>query len=87
MTLYTVNCILFLQLLRYYKRLCEGVVPNLRKDDSCDSTLAISTTSLSTVCSSDSEQLQVNVPSKKIHFSRKFKFLCIFRKNSFNGKF
>ena len=36
MTVYTVNCICI-------QLLCEGIGPNLRKAESCDSSLAIST--------------------------------------------
>ena len=31
----------FLQIVQPFTRLCEGIGPNLRKDDSCDNTLSI----------------------------------------------
>ena len=41
-TVYTLNYIFSLQLKKLCsKRLCEGIGKTLRKDDSCDSTLAI----------------------------------------------
>ena len=41
MTVNTVNFLLFLQLEKLLKRLCEGICPILSKDDFCDSTFSI----------------------------------------------